>query len=232
MRRAAFSACISSSCCWRRFWRHSSSISLRWSAAMPTATPAAARPVSGLCPCPCAPLSPAGGASSCPPPVKTPRRGWGMPRRRISPNICAGEHRYYRTKNRGSTGCNSIFRIPLPPLNQARTTRTAATAYCHSPAQRGYLGIRQSSKAGHKFAVPFFLIRLAQLQHCIHGLLVRGIARLQHLHHMLLAGRTHCLGACTGYHGSARPAQVAAGCGPQKQCQNMTCSRTDRKHQR
>ena len=57
-----------------------------------------------------------------------------MPRRRISPNICAGEHRYYRTKNRGSTGCNTIFRIPLPPLNQARTIRTAATADCRSPA--------------------------------------------------------------------------------------------------
>ena len=73
MRRAAFSACISSSCCWRRFWRHSSSISLRWSAAMPTAPPPAARSVAGLCPCPCAPLSPAGGASGCPLPVKTPR---------------------------------------------------------------------------------------------------------------------------------------------------------------
>ena len=41
---------------------------------------------------------------------------------------------------------------------------------------------------------------------------MRGLARLQHLHHMLLAGRTHCLGGFTGYHGSARPAQVAAGC--------------------
>ena len=58
----------------------------------------------------------------------------------------------------------------------------------------------------------FFLIRLAQLQHCINGLLVRGVARLQHLHHMLLAGRTHCLGGFTRYHGIARPAQIAAGC--------------------
>ncbi len=51
-----------------------------------------------------------------------------------------------------------------------RHTRPA----CASPAQRRYLGIRQRSKAGHKFAVAFFLTRLAQLQHCIHGLLVRG----------------------------------------------------------
>ena len=29
---------------------------------------------------------------------------------------------------------------------------------------------------------------------------------------MLLAGRTHCLRGFTGYHGSTRPAQVAAGC--------------------
>ena len=58
----------------------------------------------------------------------------------------------------------------------------------------------------------FFLIRLFQLHHLVHGLLVRGVARLQHLHHMLLAGRTHCRGGFTRYHGIARPAQVAAGC--------------------
>ena len=58
----------------------------------------------------------------------------------------------------------------------------------------------------------FFLIRLFQLHHLVHGLLVRGVARLQHLHHMLLAGRTHCRGGVTGYHGITRPAQVAAGC--------------------
>ena len=86
----------------------------------------------------------------------------------------------------------------------------AARPACASPAQRRYLGIRQRSKAGHKFAVPFFLIRLAQLQHCVHGLLVRGIARLQHLHHKLLAGRTHCLGGFTRYHGIARPAPPSA----------------------
>jgi len=43
-------------------------------------------------------------------------------------------------------------------------------------------------------------------------LLVRGVTRLQHLHHMLLAGRTHRLGGFTRYHSIARPAQVAAGC--------------------
>ena len=58
----------------------------------------------------------------------------------------------------------------------------------------------------------FFLIRLFQLHHLVHGLLVRGVARLQHLHHMLLAGRTHCRGGVTGYHGITRPAQVSAGC--------------------
>ena len=58
----------------------------------------------------------------------------------------------------------------------------------------------------------FFLIRLFQLHHLVHGLLVRGVARLQHLHHMLLAGRTHCRGGVTGYHGIIRPAQVSAGC--------------------
>ena len=29
---------------------------------------------------------------------------------------------------------------------------------------------------------------------------------------MLLAGRTHCRGGVTGYHGITRPAQVSAGC--------------------
>ena len=114
----------------------------------------------------------------------------------------------------GSTLYNPIFRIHPPPLNQAQTTRTAATADCHSsaglrqPGPAPLLGIRQRSKAGRKFAVPFFLIRLDQLQHCIHGLLVRGIARLQHLHHMLLARRTHCLRGFTGNHGIARPAHL------------------------
>ena len=82
----------------------------------------------------------------------------------------------------------------------------AARPACASPAQRRYLGIRQRSKAGDKFAVPFFLVRLAQLHHLVHGLLVCGVARLQHLHHMLLAGRTHCLGGFTRYHRITRPA--------------------------
>ena len=67
-----------------------------------------------------------------------------------------------------------------------RHTRPA----CASPAQRRYLGIRQRSKANHKFAVAFFLIRLAQLQHLVHGSLVRGVARLQHYVHRL---RNQCL---------------------------------------
>jgi len=57
-------------------------------------------------------------------------------------------------------------------------------------------------------AKSFFLIRLAQLHHNIHGLLVRGLAHLQHLHHKLLARRTHCLGGFTHYHGSAHPAHL------------------------
>ena len=56
--------------------------------------------------------------------------------------ICRRIRILLRRKLVGSTLYNPIFRIPLPPLNQAQTTRTAATADCRSPA-----GQRQPGQA-------------------------------------------------------------------------------------
>ena len=60
----------------------------------------------------------------------------------IHPIYMQADSDFTAEKTGASTLLNPIFRIPLPPLNQAETTRTATTADCRSPA-----GLRQPGPA-------------------------------------------------------------------------------------
>ena len=60
----------------------------------------------------------------------------------IHPIYMQADSNFTAAKTGVSTLLNPIFRIPLPPLNQEQTTRTAATADCRSTA-----GLRQPGPA-------------------------------------------------------------------------------------